>query len=326
MHNNDDSQILQFLSTNNIRYETNVDLKKKTWIHRGGKCKLYIIPQNTEQLICIARYLYSHQYDFLVLGHTSNTYILNTSDISIIISTKKCNQYTFNNNQLICECGVCVVKLAREMLQLGYQGFEYLTDLPGTVGAAIYNNSSCHDNSITKLLIDIDFLLPSGDLISLTPDKLNFQYRLSALKTQDIKGIIINARLKLNIGNKTKLQQVATINELHRKQLLTQKSKILGSTINNCFSLGRMPMRYNIPYRLFSGLLKLFRVRQTERTRYCKHFICLIAGVPQIASYISDSDIIIFIWKDDAADRIFPIYLDFMYRVYKTKQCEINII
>ena len=39
-------QLDNFLELRQIYCEHNVSLKKKTWIHRGGKVKYFIVPSN----------------------------------------------------------------------------------------------------------------------------------------------------------------------------------------------------------------------------------------------------------------------------------------
>ena len=76
-----------FLQTEQIPFEENVDLKKKTWIHRGGIAGLYVIPDNMNQLIRLVTRLYQEKAAFKIVGHTSNLYIRNTTNLDIVIST-----------------------------------------------------------------------------------------------------------------------------------------------------------------------------------------------------------------------------------------------
>ena len=44
-----EEKIKCFLKDKKIPYEENISLKKKTWIHRGGNCSIYIIHQKLEK-------------------------------------------------------------------------------------------------------------------------------------------------------------------------------------------------------------------------------------------------------------------------------------
>ncbi len=174
-------QFEKLLIDSGIEYNINIDLSKKTWIKRGGHASYFVCPSDASQLEVVASFLYQNMIPHLVMGSSSNIYILNTTDIPVVVSTLKCNKYTIKNGFIECECGVQVSKLAKQMVEYGINGFEYLTKLPGTVGAAIYNNSSCKSNSISELLIDVDLLSPQG-MRKMSADDFHFDFRTSDLK------------------------------------------------------------------------------------------------------------------------------------------------
>lgn len=315
-----------YLANARIEYQKNIDLKRKTWIHRGGMCEIFILPNGKDQLRDVTSYLYKNNIEFVLLGHTSNTYILNTCNIAVLVSTLKCNRYELVNDNIYCEAGVGVIKLANDMVRNGISGFEYLTDLPGTVGGAIYNNSSCKSNSISFLLITVEVLTRSGDIETYVRDDLQFNYRTSAFKEKIIDGIILSAVLKAEIGDKVSIMDIATSNQIERRSLLEHRSKTLGSTVNKCFHNGPMPKRYYIPFKIYNLWLRITDKDELSRQHKSKEFICSIAGYRYIAKYISDQDVIMFNWLDENADQVFPSYLEFMRKVYKTESIEIEIL
>ena len=238
------TDLLDFLLESNIEYNLNVDLKKKTWIHRGGIAEVYILPKNALQLEDLVRFLYKKSIRFLLVGHTSNIYILNSTNIPVVVSTIKCRNYEINEDHIICEAGVGVINLSTKLINEGVEGFEYLTCLPGTIAAAVINNSSCKSNSISKLLISADVILKDGTKATFFPSDFGFSYRSSLLKRKEIEGTIISVVLKKNVGDSEYLRKEAIINATDRKQRLDGAAKNLGCTVNRIFSLGRMPLFY----------------------------------------------------------------------------------
>jgi len=321
-----DNNLECFLDINKIPYETNVDLKKKTWIHRGGMCSLFITPINSEQLLRVVQQLYSTGTEFQLLGHTSNVYILNTRDIPVVVSTIKCNKYELVGQEIICEAGAGVIRMANDMIQQGISGFEYLTGLPGTIGAAICNNSSCKSNSISKLLVKAEVLLENGELITMTPEDMHFAFRTSIFKEKRIRGVIIKAVLRAERGNATELLRIAKENNEDRSRRLEGNAKNLGCTVNRCFINGRMPLHYYLSYHLYLTMLRLVGVNTVTRKKKAKELLCRISGYKEVAPYISDINSIVFVWRDAGADKVFPLYLEFMKNVYKTDKIEIEII
>ena len=321
-----DKNLIHHLDINKISYETNVDLKKKTWIHRGGICELFISPSNSEELLSVVKYLYFNSIDFLLLGHTSNVYIRNSSNVPIVVSTKKCSKYELTNDTIICEPGAGVIRMAKDMIQRGVAGFEYLTGLPGTIGAAIYNNSSCKSNSISQLLVTAEVLLEDGRLVTMTPEDMQFRFRTSIFKDGKLRGVITKAILKAEYDDSTRLQEIAKNNDEERERILAGYTQNLGCTVNRCFINGSMPFFYRFLTHIYAVLLRLMRVSSVKKMKKTKDFLCAISGYKKIAPYISDVNPIIFIWKDEEADNVFPLYLEFMAKIYKTDKIEIEII
>lgn len=319
-------KIIEYLEKYHIVYEQNVDLKKKTWIHRGGCASLYILPADSMQLALTARFLYDINCDFLLVGHTSNLYILNTTNIQVVVSTLKCSKFEIVDGCIKCEAGVGVIKMSHSMIEQGIKGFEYLTGLPGTIGAAICNNSSCKENSISQLLISADVMTPNGDMITMYPADFDFKFRTSVFKEGRVKGIILSALLKAEYADAIELKKLAVGNNEERRQLLEGHSKNLGCTVNRCWSLGQMPFLYRIQQGLMNVLLKLSHIDKDKSRKILKKQLFALAGYKEVEPYVSDKNPIVYMWLDDNADTQFERYLEFMEKVYKTKCLEIQII
>ena len=314
-----------FLKNEDIAYETNVELREKTWIHRGGKADYFVSPKNSVALEKIMTYLYDSHITHLLVGSTSNLYILNTTNIPVVVSTLRCNTYEIKEETIECECGVQVSKLAEQVIKLGIKGFEYLTKLPGTVGAAIYNNSSCKSNSISELLIDVDMVTPQG-IKKVSAEELHFAFRTSDLKRSILRGVILKARLRLAFGQKDELERKAKDNEIERRKLLEGPAQNLGCTVHKPFSNGSMPFRYRVPSSIYSKIITLLVKDELKRKRLNKSFLLTISGHKKLIPYVSDYLSLIFVWRDDNADEFFNEYLSFMKDIYKTDKVEIEII
>ncbi len=318
--------LTSWLKELDIDFEMNCSLRKKTWIHRGGIAKIYITPDDSFQLYQVSKFLFDNRIEFLLIGHTSNLYILNSANIDVVVSTIKCNKYIIKDSSIECEAGVSVIKLSRDMVSKGIIGFEYLTGLPGTVAAALYNNSSCYANSISELLIQADVVLSDGTLKTFCYNDFDFKFRTSVFKEKRLKGVIISVRLKAEHGNSEKLQAIASHNDQERKRILEGNAHNLGCTVNRPFINGKMPVLIHVLSRIFNIVLKCLPVTKTKKAILRRNFICIISGYSDIMQYISPKNPIIFMWTDEKADSAFPRYLEFMKKVYKTDKMEIEVI
>ncbi len=315
------------LRNNSIPYEKQVDLKKKTWIHRGGIADYFVVPNDVTELEIVMRSIYSLGIPHLVVGCTSNLYILNSKNIPVVVTTIKCANHSIETGAIVCDCGVQVAKLARMMIKQGVSGFEYLTQLPGTVGSAICNNSSVknENNSITSMLIDVDMITPSG-IQRLEKNDLHLGFRTSDIKRKIKQGVILKARLKAKHGDVAEMEKIAKANESERKVLLEGPTNNLGCTVHQLFCNGTMPIKYRWPLTIYSKFLSFFVKDDLLYKKYRKSFLLTIAGHRNLIPYVSDKQIITFIWRDNSADLFFDEYLSFMKDVCKTDRVEIEII
>ena len=318
--------LTSWLKEINIDFEMNCSLRKKTWIRRGGIAKVYITPNDRYQLYKVSKFLFENQIEFLLVGHTSNLYILNSANIDVVVSTIRCHKYIIKDSIIECEAGVSVIKLSKDMISQGIRGFEYLTGLPGTVAAALYNNSSCHTNSISKLLIQADIVLSDGTLKTFCYNDFDFKFRTSIFKEKKIKGVIISVVLKVEHGNFENLQAIASYNDQERKRILEGNAHNLGCTVNRPFINGKMPVLIYALSRMFNIILKCLPVSNTNKAILRRNFICIISGYSDIMQYISPKNPIVFMWTNEKADAAFSRYLDFMNHVYRTDKLEIEII
>jgi len=324
--NNIFSKTKSFLIDTGVTFEENVSLKKKTWIHRGGVVGLYVTPNDETQLLNVASYFYNNHIKFDVVGHTSNIYFLNEYNPDIVISTRLCNHYTIEGNLISCECGVSVSKLARQCLEEGICGFEYLTELPGTVAGSIYNNSSCKTNSIGQLVESVKMLCPDASVRELTLSDLDYSFRTSALKKGIIKGIILSAKLHVErTDDIVALKEKASDFKKHRKENLESSPYTLGCTFDTPFINGKLSFVYRVLYFAYMGLLSLLRVPKAKKQHLQKIFFLKLTGYKELIPYISDKTMITYIWKDENADAQFPNYVKFMNEVMKTDKMEIEI-
>lgn len=319
--------LTSYLKANNIDFDINVDLRKKTWIHRGGMANIYIMPNDRNQLYQVSKFLFVNKIEFLLVGHTSNLYILDTTNIDVVVSTIRCKRYIINDSTIECEAGVSVIKISKDMISKGIKGFEYLTGLPGTIGAAIYNNSSCYSNSISKLLISADIILSDGTLKTFHYDDFDFKFRSSIFKEKRLRGVIISVVLKAEYGYSEKLKAIAMQNDFERKNILEGYAHNLGCTVNRAFINGKMPILFYTLSRAYNLLLHCLPIfSNNEKNILRRNFLCYISGYNDIKQYISPKNPIIFMWTDEKADVAFPRYLEFMKKVYKTDRIEIEII
>lgn len=325
------SNIITYLQEKNIAYEEHVDLKKRTWIHRGGIAKLWIVPISIEELICVCQQLYKDKITFKIIGQTSNLYFKNSYNPSIIINTLKLSHFYSTEDEIICECGVPVKKLARHAIENGIVGFEGLVDLPGTIGAATCNNSSCYQCSVSSLLRQAEVLTPNGLIKTLHIEDFEYKERSSIFKRGKMQGVILNIHLKKTIStDRISLLAIAEQNHQHRLTHQEKPTNTLGS-IFPMTTYRAFEKNLSLWIRCFIYITEFIKnchiISELQFTKAKRDIILVCSGLWSIRHYVSDYTFNCFIWKDANADDAF---LKYQYFVLKTAQnngqTEIEII
>ena len=323
------NDIITYLDKAGISYERDVELKKRTWIHRGGVAKLWITPSSGDELQEVCAKLYKEHTPFFIIGHTSNIYFSNDYNTDIIISTIKLNSFSQSGGIIVADCGAAVKSLAKYGVEQGLSGFEGLVDLPGTIGAAVYNNSGCYECSVAELLDHIDMIDENGKSVTLTRDDMGYTERSSILKRGEKKGVITKVYLRANPAQDIKaIQQKAETNHHHRITYQEQPAQTLGSVFPT-YVVKAFEKNLNAPTRILLSLiykahsagLISFLTRQKAK----RDIICVLNGLWTIRQYISERNFNCFIWKDDKADEAFFQYKSKVSQISQKEQTEIEI-
>jgi UDP-N-acetylmuramate dehydrogenase len=315
-----DMNLSEFLVSSNVFFEENVPLSKKTWIKTGGICKYWISPHSVLQLKEICKYLYANGIAFDLVGQTSNLFFHSTYNPQVVVSTVKVNNYEINNDIITCDCGVNVVKLAKDCVAQGYAGFYGLVGLPGTVASAAVNNAGCFNCSISSMLLSANVLLPDCTIQTIQKEEFQYSHRSSAFKRGEKKGIILSVKLKV--------AKAANIEEEFRKSeetKLYRKNKQEGPNRNLGSVFSMMKLRYNKKNRLASIVSNVMaKLRIADKKLLFKRILLCLYGYSDLNRYISDKQINTFVWRDAEAEQKFARYKEFMGKVFDDLTIEIE--
>lgn len=312
--------LVQFLQEQQIPFEQNVPLSKKTWIKTGGVCACWITPQSVEQLTVVCRFLYVNSIAFDVVGQTSNIFFHSTYNPKIVVSTVKANHYSLEGDTLICDCGCNVMKLAKDCLAQGYAGFYGLVGLPGTVASAAVNNAGCFKCSISSMLINADVLLPNGTVQTFQKEDFQYTHRSSAFKRGEKKGVILSVRLKVETaGNIDEEYRKSEETKLYRKNKQEGPYRNLGSVFSS------LKKKRNVKNRIAAHVARIARVLRIASQPYTnKQMLLWLYGYSDLSRYISDKQINTFVWRDPDAEQKFVRYKEFMGKVFDNLTIEIE--
>lgn len=204
--------------------------KDKTSLKIGGKIKYFIEIETIEKLQLLIKYLHLNKVPYFILGNGTNVLASDEDFDIVVISLKKLNKMTFENDVFVIDAGVNSMPCGTKITLMGYQNPLCLSMVPGTVGGAIYMNASSYGEDIKKYLVKVDYVTEQGELQSL--DNFDeFSYRKSPFQTN--KGIIVRGYFKFNKDNQKDTVENLQKAWAYKKATQPLKTKNAGCVFKN---------------------------------------------------------------------------------------------
>ena len=209
----------------------NQDLKRKNWFNIGGKTKVFFKPENLKDLVNFLKVL-KNQEKISIIGAGSNTLITDELYNGVVIKLgKNFNRISVLNEDIIIS-GTAVYdkNLADYAANNGLSGFEFLACIPGTIGGGIKMNAGCFGKEIKDILISVQAVDKSGNVVTIPAKEIEFKYRNSNLP-EDL--IFLSASFKGLKKNPEKIKEEMLNLKIQKDKNQPTKIKTSGSTFKN---------------------------------------------------------------------------------------------
>jgi len=209
----------------------NYSLKKLNWFNIGGSTKIYFKPENLQDLIKFFK-LCKNEENFFVIGAGSNVLFKDEIFEGVVIKLSKnfSRISLLNEHTIIAGSGVLDKSISEFAAENSLGGFEFLSCIPGTIGGGIRMNSGCFGSEFKDILISVQAINRSGEVLTIPGKDIIFGYRSCNLP-KDL--IFLSASFK---GNKKKKEKnKKEIKNLKDKKKKAQPTRIKtgGSTFKN---------------------------------------------------------------------------------------------
>ena len=215
----------------NDNLKLDYDLKKKNWFNIGGKTKAFYKAENLKELIKFLKKIQNHEKIF-VLGAGSNTLITDNKYDGVVI--KLANNFknisVLSDDIIIAGSIVSDKALSEFALENSLGGFEFLSCIPGTVGGGIKMNAGCFNREFKDILISIQAVTKTGQVITIPAKDINYKYRDSGL-SDDL--IFLSASLKGFKKEKQLIQKEMIFLKEKKEKAQPTRIKTSGSTFKN---------------------------------------------------------------------------------------------
>ena len=214
---------------NNLKLD--YDLKKKNWFNIGGKTKAFYKADNLKELIKFLQRIQNKEKIF-VLGAGSNTLITDKQFNGVVIKlTDNFNNISLLKDEIIIAGSAVTDKSLSEFaMENSLGGFEFLSCIPGTIGGGIKMNAGCFKREFKDILISIQALNKSGQVITIPSKDINFKYRDSGL-SDDL--IFLSASFKGFKKDKDIIKSEIQLLKEKKEQAQPTRIKTSGSTFKN---------------------------------------------------------------------------------------------
>ncbi len=154
----------------------NFGLSDMTWFGVGGNADFLFYPRDNEDIEYFLKE--AKNIPILVLGGCSNVLIRDGGIKGCVLKLgKEFSNIKVKGNKIYCGGGASNVAVAKTAYENGIGGFEFLRDIPGTVGGAVRMNAGCHGREIKDIAIKISGFDKQGKYISYDNSEMGFSYR-----------------------------------------------------------------------------------------------------------------------------------------------------
>ena len=167
-----------------------MNLSELTTLRLGGPVRELITCTTEQQLVEAAR---SGAY---VLGGGSNVVMPDEGlDRVALVRTTRWFQY---GETVVVDAGVPWDAVVEQTLSAGLTGFEAMSGIPGTVGAAPIQNIGAYGAEVSSYLTSVRALdLTTGAVVDLGPGDCRFGYRTSGFKAEPGRWVVLSVAFAL---------------------------------------------------------------------------------------------------------------------------------
>lgn len=184
----------------------NEPMSKHTSFKIGGNADAYIKVNNLSKLSTILKECKDSDVDYMILGNGSNVLVSDEGIRGAVIRLDgDFRKITLvDDTTIFCGAGATLAYLCKFALNCGLTGLEFAWGIPGTVGGAVFMNAGAYDGEMKNVVHSVSHISPSGEIGRIEKENLNFGYRTSVYRNNNM--IITGITLKLKKGNSDEIR------------------------------------------------------------------------------------------------------------------------
>lgn len=188
----------------------NEPMKNHTTLRTGGAARLFVQPENREDILKTIEGCCRERQPFLVLGNGSNLCVSDRGfDGTVLDLSRSWNDFSVEKRDGCIEVSACsgvlLGRLGSELAKAGAAGFEFACGIPGTLGGAVVMNAGAYGGEIKDCLTWVEVFSPrSGEVKVYKTGDFHMGYRTSLAAKEAL--VVLRAGLTFEEGDKAQIQ------------------------------------------------------------------------------------------------------------------------
>lgn len=180
-----------------IRYDEL--MKKHTSFKVGGPADVLVIAKSEEEIINAIKICKDNNLPCFVMGNGSNLLVTDKGIRGVVIKINEgFDKVEVVEDTIRAQAGALLTVVSKVALRSSLAGMEFASGIPGTIGGAITMNAGAYGGEMKDIVRSVRVLSSGGQILDLNNDQMDFRYRNSIVKSDDL--IVLSVDLKLAYG------------------------------------------------------------------------------------------------------------------------------
>ncbi len=185
----------------------NEPLYQYTTFKLGGPCEIFLLPESTPDVRAAVRFFNEKEMPWAVLGGGSNILFPDLGFYGGIIRLgENMAEFEEEDDHLSAGAGMPLSRLMKFAITEGYDDFDFLVGIPGSVGGAVNVNAGTAAKWIDSLIMWVETVNPEGDPVRFMRPKGSYRKGF----TGDKNFIITNVAFRKKEGESSEIKRKMT--------------------------------------------------------------------------------------------------------------------
>lgn len=181
-------------------------LKLHTSFKVGGPADVMIIPSTEEELIQAVKTCRENDIKYFIMGNGSNLLVRDTGIRGVVIKINEgFDNVQVEGTKIMAQAGALLTAVSKLALRNSLQGMEFASGIPGTIGGAITMNAGAYGGEMKDIVRSVRVMTTDNQVLQLSNREMNFEYRNSRVKDQDL--IVLSVEFELELGELENIEE-----------------------------------------------------------------------------------------------------------------------